>query len=177
VRSFLIGKAKWLLGLGGILLIIATTVITLISPRFTLDTPLIKHPVILLVSLMIFSGITYFVISYRSANLISSKGLLIFTISLGLALQIITIFSTPILEDDYFRYLWDRAVLSMGLSSHEYYPGQIADGNGAKAIPFALKNLAKESGEIIHRINHPQLKIIYPPIAQSAFVIAHRLKP
>jgi len=177
VRSFLIGKAKWLLGLGGILLIVATTVITLISPRFALDTPLIKHPVILLVSLMIFSGITYFVISYRSANLISSKGLLIFTITLGLALRIVTIFSTPILEDDYFRYLWDGAVTSKVYSPYEYSPEQILNGNGAKAIPFALKNLAKESGEIIHQINHPQLKTIYPPIAQSAFVIAHWLKP
>jgi alpha-1,6-mannosyltransferase len=176
-RTLLIDKSKWLLGLGGILLIFATTVITIISPRFGLDTPLIKQPVILLVSLMIFSGIIYLGISHFSVNLISSKGLLIFIITVGLALRIVTIFSTPILEDDYFRYLWDGAVSSNKFSPYEYSPEQILNGNNSKATPPALKNLAKESGEIIHRINHPQLKTIYPPIAQSAFVIAHWLKP
>jgi alpha-1,6-mannosyltransferase len=177
LRSFLIGKAECLLGLGGVLLIFATTVITLISPHFGLDTPLIKQPVILLVSLMVFSGIVYLVVSRFSINLIPSKRALIFIIAVGLALRIITISSTPILEDDYFRYLWDGAVLSKGLSPYEYSPEQILNGSNARAIPPALKNLAKESGEIIHRINHPQLGTIYPPIAQSAFLIAHWLKP
>lgn len=177
LRSFLIGKEKWPLGLGGVLLIIATTAITLISPRFALDTPLTKQPVILFVSLMIFSGIIYLVISRFSLNSIPSRLVLIFIVTAGLALRTVTIFSTPILEDDYFRYLWDGAVLSKGLSPYEYYPEQIVDGNGGKGIPLALKKLAKESGETIHRINHPQLKTIYPPIAQSAFLIAHWLKP
>ncbi len=177
LRSLSIGKARWLLGLGGVLLIVITIIITLISPHFGLDTPLIKQPVILLVSLMVFSGIVYLVSSRFSVNLIPTKWGLSFIITVGLALRIITIFSTPILEDDYFRYLWDGAVSSNMCSPYEYSPEEILNGNSEKAIPFALKNLAKQSGEIIHRINHPQLKTIYPPIAQSAFVIAHWLQP
>jgi alpha-1,6-mannosyltransferase len=177
LRFLSIGKAKWLLGMGGVLLIVITTVITLISPHFGLDTRPIKQPVILLVSLMVFSGIVYLVVSRFSINLISTKWALIFIITVGLALRIITIFSMPILEDDYFRYLWDGAVSSSIYSPYEYSPEQVLNGNDAKGIPPALRNLARESGEIIHRINHPQLKTIYPPIAQSAFVIAHWLQP
>jgi hypothetical protein len=177
LSSFLIREAEPLLGLGGVLLIFATTVITLISPHFGLDTSPIKQPVMLLVSLMVFSGIVYLVVSRFSINLIPSKRALIFIIAVGLALRIITASSVPILEDDYFRYLWDGAVLSKGLSPYEYSPEQILNGNNARAIPPALKNLAKNSGEIIHRINHPRLKTIYPPIAQLAFLIAHWLKP
>jgi hypothetical protein len=77
LRTLLTNKSKPLLGLGGVLLIVITTVITLSSPRFASDTPLIKQPVILLVSLMIFSGIIYLVISRFSINLIASKGVLI----------------------------------------------------------------------------------------------------
>jgi alpha-1,6-mannosyltransferase len=177
LRSFLIAKTKWLLGLGGVLLIIITTVITLISPRFALDTPLTKQPVILFVSLMIFSGIIYLVLSRFSLDLTSSKRGLAFIIIAGLALRLITIFSTPILEDDYFRYLWDGAVSSNMHSPYQYSPEQVVNGDGTNTIPPALINLANKSGEIIHRINHPQLKTIYPPIAQSAFLIAHWLKP
>jgi alpha-1,6-mannosyltransferase len=177
LSSFLIRKAEPLLGLSGVLLIFATTIIYLISPHFGLDTPPIKQPVILLVSLMVFSGIVYLSISRISINLIPSKPALIFIIAVGVALRIITVSSAPILEDDYFRYLWDGAVLSEGISPYAYSPEQILNGNNAKAIPPVLKTLAKNSGEIIHRINHPQLKTIYPPIAQSAFLIAHWLKP
>lgn len=177
LRSLSIGKAKWLLGLGGVLLIMLTTVISLISPHFALDTPITVQPVILFVSLMILSGIIYLVIFHFSLKLNSSTCGLVFIIIGGMALRTVTIFSTPILEDDYFRYLWDGAVLSKGLSPYDYYPEQIVGGNSAKAIPFALKSLAKESGETINRINHPQLRTIYPPIAQLAFLIAHWLKP
>jgi alpha-1,6-mannosyltransferase len=177
LRSFFTDQAKWLFLLGAILLIIATTIITLISPRFALNIPLSKQPVILFVSLMILSGIIYLVISRFSLNLISSRPVLIFIIAAGLGLRAVTIFSTPILEDDYFRYLWEGAVSSKGYSPYEYAPDQILSDNNAKATPPALKSLARESGEIIKRINHPQLRTIYPPIAQSAFVIAHWLKP
>ncbi|MGB7291099.1 MAG: glycosyltransferase family 87 protein [Thermodesulfobacteriota bacterium] len=177
LRTLPIDRSHYLLASAGVLLIAATTVITLISSHFALDTLPTEQPVILLVSLMIFTGIIYLAISRFFNNLIPSKRALIFIIGVGLALRIITIASTPILEGDYFRYLWDGAVLSKGLSPYEYSPEHVLDGNNARAIPPALKNLAKESGEIIHRINHPQLKTIYPPIAQSAFVIAHWLQP
>jgi alpha-1,6-mannosyltransferase len=177
LRSVFILRAKSVLASAGVVLIIATTVIALVSPRFALNTPLTKQPVILFVSLMIFSGIIYLVISRFSLNLKSSGPVLIFIIAAGLGLRAVTILSTPILEDDYFRYLWEGAVSSKGYSPYEYSPEQILKDNYAKATPPALKSLARESGEIIKRINHPQLRTIYPPIAQSAFAVAHWLKP
>ncbi len=156
---------------------IVMTVVALISPRFTPETPLTKQPVIFFASLMIFAGIIYLIISRSSINFVPSKRALIFIIGVGLALRIVTMASTPILEDDYFRYLWDGAVLSKGFSPYEYSPAQVLDGKAQHAIPLALRNLARESREIVHRINHPHLKTIYPPIAESAFFIANWLRP
>ena len=99
-RTLFKNNSKLLIELGGVFLLIITTVITLISSRFAVEIPRLEQPVILLVSLMVFSGIGYFFISSLARNLICTKGLLIFIIGLGLALRIVTIFSTPILEDD-----------------------------------------------------------------------------
>ncbi len=174
LRTFISDNPKWLLGLGGAFLIVATTVITLMSPRFALDIPLTKQPVILLVTIMLISGVAYFFIVLFSSILSSSNKILLWIISVGLTLRIITIFSTPILEDDYFRYLWDGAVTANRMNPYDYSPQEVI--NDAK-IPRLLQTLAEESGGIVQKINHPQLRTIYPPIAQGAFAIAHWIDP
>jgi hypothetical protein len=82
------------------------------------------------------------------------------------------LFSAPILEDDYYRYLWDGAVTANGINPYKYSPEEVLGGTG---IPTELSELAKESGEIIHGINHPEVRTIYPPIAQAFFALSYWL--
>ncbi|MDA2917911.1 DUF2079 domain-containing protein [Desulfobacterota bacterium AH_259_B03_O07] len=167
----------WLLGLGGALLIALTALLTLVSPSLDLNVPLEKQPVILVTILLLSSGVVYFLTTLLSRNSSSTK-VLLWIIIVGAILRLITLFANPILEDDYFRYLWDGGVLSFGNNPYQYSPEQIVKKSEINSdIPQDLQNLAEESGNTIHNINHPYLRTIYLPIAQAAFAIAHWIKP
>lgn len=124
---------------------------------------------------MVFAGIIYLVLAAINRKDLYSKRPILWIIIFGSALRIITIFSTPILEDDYFRYLWDGAVTAHGINPYAYAPKSIIDGD--PSIPENLKELAAESGSVIQRINHPQIRTIYPIVTQVAFAAAYFLNP
>ncbi len=86
--------------------------------------------------------------------------------------------STPILEDDYYRYLWDGAVTASGMNPYAYAPGMFIEaGEDNDTAPVALRELAETSGVVVSRVNHPDLRTIYPPVAQGVFAFAHLLGP
>jgi hypothetical protein len=88
------------------------------------------------------------------------------------------IFSTPILEDDYWRYFWDGAVTANGLNPYQEAPQTFIDGldGTAPQVP-GFERLAREGHATLLRVNHPSLRTIYPPLAQAAFAAAHAISP
>ena len=86
-------------------------------------------------------------------------------------------FSTPILEDDYYRYLWDGAVTANGHNPYAYTPDDINYFTGDREVPDDLAALAQDSGQFAYRVNHGELGTVYPPIAQLAFALAHKISP
>jgi hypothetical protein len=113
----------------------------------------------------------------RTIRNASSTGAFLFWVFLvGIILRG-TMFGThPIQEDDQYRYLWDGAVLAHGMNPYRWSPEDVIQGEGER-IPDRLGVLAGESGNVIHRINHPWLRTIYPPVAQAAFALAHIIRP
>ncbi len=92
---------------------------------------------------------------------------------LGLAARLAVFASEPILEDDYQRYLWDGAVTASGHS-----PFALAPEDARRLDQQSpLGGLAAGASVVISRINHSDLKTIYPPVAQGAFALAHVLSP
>ena len=91
----------------------------------------------------------------------------------GLGLRIAMLASTPALEDDFYRYLWDGAATAHGLNPYALSP---YDAAGA-AIETPWGRLAEENRGTLDRVNHPELKTIYPPVAQAMFALAHWLSP
>lgn len=91
----------------------------------------------------------------------------------GLMMRLAFMGSTPILEDDYYRYLWDG-----GVTAHGYNPFA-ASPDDAQGEPYfyTLQALAHQSGIVIERINHSNLTTVYPPGAQAAFALAHFISP
>jgi hypothetical protein len=102
-------------------------------------------------------------------------GLLPGGILLGLAMRGALAISTPIQEDDFYRYLWDGAVAARGANPYRFSPEEVR-ANGA-GVPRVLGDLARESGPVIERINFPELTSVYPPAAQAAFALAHAIQP
>ena len=115
-------------------------------------------------------------------NPANDKKLLFVIFSVALSLRGIAIFTTPILEVDYYRYLWDGKVLASGTSPYTYSPGQIRDAHGniaegdyKKAVALSVQSESNHT--ILHRVHYPQYTTIYPPVSQLVFAGAMKWFP
>jgi alpha-1,6-mannosyltransferase len=172
---FGVNRSVLFLVAAGLLLLGVHLALTMISGDFAYGLPLLEKPVLLFVGLLLVGSFVFVgaVFSVRSAA--ESRGLLFWVIGIGLALRIVMLFSTPILEDDYFRYLLDGAMTANGYNPYRFAPEEIR--HDSKDIPPKLASLASEGEAVITRVNHPNLRTIYPPVAQAVFALAHVLKP
>jgi hypothetical protein len=75
----------------------------------------------------------------------------------SLLFRIVATAGEPALSDDVYRYIWDGRVQLHGVHPYRHAP---ADD--------ALAGIRDEDWE---RINHPQVKTIYPPLAQILFFL------
>jgi len=165
-------KSNFIIGLSGIILLLCFSLIVYISPDFSKSIAEVQKPVLFLVAILVFSGAVYLFTIFKTPRTDLKKNQLIWVIGIGIILRVLMLFSAPILEDDYYRYLWDGAVTANGINPYEYSPEEVL---GVTGIPTELSELAEESGEIIHGINHPEVRTIYPPIAQAFFALSYWL--
>jgi hypothetical protein len=103
----------------------------------------------------------------------SQRGLVWFVLAIGLFFRLLAFFSEPVLEDDYYRYMWEGGLLANG-----YNPSAIAPVDALNAQPGSqLSSLAEQSGPVVHRVSHKGLRSNYPPIAQLAFAVSYFIAP
>lgn len=118
-------------------------------------------------------GIFFFLNAVIILKIGSNKKWIWFIFISGLAARLILIPAHPVVEDDFYRYLWDGAVTANGVNPYEYSPKEALEENTEREVPEILKQLAGESGEIINNINHPHIRTIYPPVAQAIFAVCY----
>ncbi|MGI9535342.1 MAG: hypothetical protein ACR2NW_10370 [Thermodesulfobacteriota bacterium] len=160
--------------ISGLLLLITSSILLLLSYGFSIETELTERPVVLFVIILILSSVIYLLaVNFRFSGT-NFKKILFYIFIVGLLIRVITLFSIPILEDDYFRYLWDGAVTANGINPYIYSPEQILNDSTDN---IKLKNLAEESGSVIKNINNPYLSTIYPPVSQLLFAVSYKLAP
>jgi hypothetical protein len=167
---------RW--ALGGLLVATFGAVLTPLSPLFGYEYDVSEMPVLWLVGVLVFAGLVYF---FCLPQLIADslacgpreiRLILVGIVAAGLAARLVLFASEPILEDDYQRYLWDGAVTANGHSPYAVSPKDaLVNGSGD------LGRLAQEGEPVTQRINHPDLKTVYPPVAQGAFALAYLIKP
>ena len=110
-------RLKW--GLAGIMVIIPLLLISALSPRFEYGLGDINKPIVPLVALMMASGTFYLWVILRCKGVALGKGLLAWVFILGLLARLVMFASTPALEDDHYRYLWDGGVLANGFNPYK----------------------------------------------------------
>ena len=175
IKNFL-ANHLWILS--GVLLLSLTCCLVLLSKKFSPEIPISEQPVILLVLLLVSSSIIYLIIVRRISTLKKSKKIIAWTFAVGIILRLLMISSTPILEVDFNRYLWDGAVTANGLNPYKYSPYEIQNTEKTPGeIPQDYLELARESNGILGKINHSDLKTVYPPVTQIAFALAHMISP
>lgn len=158
--------------MSGGLLLLSFILLAYISPDFSTEIAQRDKPVLLLVALLVFSGLIFLFTIFQMPKAKLEANQLILVIAVGIVLRVLMLFTVPILEDDYFRYLWDGAVTANGINPYKYSPEEVLSRDD---VPLELIELAKESGGIIHGINHPSIRTIYPPVAQAFFAVSYWL--
>ncbi|GAB1262733.1 hypothetical protein [Aurantivibrio plasticivorans] len=94
---------------------------------------------------------------------ISTAQLFIFAI----ALRVLSLCLYPLLEDDYFRYLWDGFQTHISGSPYSKAPFDFFPGDG----------LSQRWQDILSGINNPDLKTIYGPVLQYLFLLSYWISP
>lgn len=84
---------------------------------------------------------------------------------LGLFLRLVTLFSIPLMSDDYFRFLWDGAVSLQGVNPLEMTPEEFKKTN---VLSPYLKSL-------FEGMNSRTYFTVYPPLNQGVFYLANLL--
>ena len=142
-----------------------------VSTRFPYGVAVAEKPVEWLVMLLAAMGLLFMLLVGRLVSLGLQSRPLILLISAGVFVRGAMLFSEPIMETDFYRYLWDGAVLAQGENPYRPVPEEVVASAGQ------LSTLGLESGVVLERINHPELRTIYPPVAQGFFASSYLLAP
>jgi alpha-1,6-mannosyltransferase len=178
ISMFSLFGLNWKWGWGGLGLVGLHIWLSAISPRFSSQKELASVPIILLTGVLMLAGGFYLVATWSIRNAENNGKLFLWIVIIGMAMRASMFVSSPILENDYCRYLWDGGVTAHGFNPYAFSPDEVLNGKSEKGpLPARLIGLAHESEDLLSRINHPELRSIYPPVAQVSFALAHWLGP
>lgn len=138
-----------------------------LGERFFYEVDFTRAPIVFYVGLLLAAGLVYLPLRWLIPRLAPSRYLLVTLILIGLLARVLLFGSNPILEIDYYRYLWDGAVLANGFSPYALPPAEVPASD--------LSMLAIQAGAVFERINYRELSSIYPPLAQALFALAYWL--
>lgn len=192
-------RRRWPDALAGLLLVGLFLAIAMLAPRLDRFLPTGMQPRAGYVALGIAAGVVWlgwaFALRRRST---ATRSLLLWIGIVGLAMRAALFAAPPILEDDYYRYLWDGAVAASGLNPYRFSPAEAAGlerardtepgptgsgrddaarGAARSSAADRWAELAREGEPVLERVNHPRLRTVYPPTTQAAFVVAHWIGP
>ena len=172
------------------LLVAAHVLLARESPSFGPDLPLVSRPILWMAGLWLAAGGCYLAAIHqlcgggRSRQPLTPERFgsarsridLALIALVGISLRLALFPSTPIQEDDYYRYLWDGGVSAHGLNPFRLAPEEVLrESNREKDEPY--RELARRSNGMVSKVNHAHLRTIYPPLAQVAFAVAHWIEP
>ena len=88
-------------------------------------------------------------------------------VGFAIVFRIVGVFAFPVLEDDFYRYLWDgRTVIEYG-SPYELAPSHF----------FSSLSISDRFDDILGLINYPDIPTIYGPVNQWVFALAYIIAP
>ncbi len=166
---------RWLVG--GAVVILAAAILALASSRFDYDAALVDKPVLFVATALCAAGLAFFLCLPRLVRSGLDLGdgqahvLLSIVFGAGLLARVVLFASVPVLEDDFYRYLWDGSVTASGQNPYAIAPADAVAGQaGAVALPA-------NAARVLDRVSYGDLRTIYPPVAQVAFAAAYLVEP
>ena len=141
------------------------------------------RPVLAVVALLILSSVLAFVgLGFAlQVQRTQHKSLLPILIGLALSMRLVAIFTTPILEIDYYRYLWDGKVVCEGVSPYRFSPAAVLESAASLDKNLnqlsALSTRSPSNHTILSRIHYENFTTVYPPVSQFVFASTMGLTP
>ena len=171
-------RNRYLIVLCGVVLIGLGIAMSVLSPQLARGLSEKHMPIPTYVALLTTAGGVYLAAALCCRQHVLGARLRCWILAVGLIMRLGAVFSTPVLEDDYYRYLWDGAVTVNGFNPYRYAPLDVQRyRTGSQNIPPRLGELAEHAEDIVEHINYPWLRTIYPPIAQAGFALAFLISP
>ncbi len=85
----------------------------------------------------------------------------------GLLFRTIGFFAHPILEDDFYRFLWDGRMFALTGTPYGVAPSEF----------FGDPALNERFESILNQVNHPQIPTLYSPVSEVAFLASYWIAP
>lgn len=101
-------------------------------------------------------------------------------VSFAIGFRLVLVFSNPILEVDYYRYLWDGIAANQGVSPYKFSPQAVLEGVSSDSELSQLQDYIAENPSahtIVSRVHFEQFTTLYPPVSQFVFRSATALIP
>lgn len=180
----------WLLGAVSLLVYVG---IAWLSQGFVYGQGHVQRPIVSFVGLYIGAWI-FSMLALRNLREQSYQYLDVWLLmAFALLFRVTLLFSLPIQEDDFYRYLWDGKVVASGLNPYRVAPLTVLNFRRGLS-PLAespvladnyedLQRLASIPAQddnfalILSRVNHPEVPTIYPPLAQAVFALTALVAP
>ncbi len=116
----------------------------------------------LLVAVSVIASFLFIVliIFVRKLSRFDNRNLFIFIVAAGLLARLSIISVERISSDDVYRYMWDGKVQASGINPYQYPPS-------------AIEVSQLKSAALPAKVSYPEMKTIYPPLAQAYFTVAY----
>lgn len=147
-----------------LLLVAAQAGLVWIAPPLAGAKPVAVGEVLPLIALLSVPAAVALLVAPRAMRGPPSRFAMGTMIGAGLLMRLVWFGVPAPLEDDFYRYLWDGAVVATG-------------GNPYAVAPALVQGAQGSAAEVLARINFPELTTIYPGVAQAVFALAHMIAP
>ena len=172
----------WLL-LGALHLAFAVGLLVLsFDPTFAWGQEHERRPLRLLTALLGGGGLLWLIAALVALRRPPSMA---WVLGVGIVARVIVLFSGPMQEDDFYRYIWDGRVVLSGGDPYRFTPDEVrgqlrSPATDATQELRASAELAQQSDglrEILRRVNHGEYHSIYPPVLQGVFAVHAAVVP
>ncbi|MBI1349427.1 DUF2029 domain-containing protein [bacterium] len=146
-----------------------------LSLQFENASALTEAPILRVTGFLLSAAMVHFAAVAMIPRTHAVRWIFAWIFAVGMLMRIGMFWSSPILEDDHFRYRWEGALVASGLNPATISPQSII--NTPERVPAAAVLLAKESEGLINKVGYPDLATCYPPGATALFAMAYLLSP
>ena len=171
--------AFWLTVLGGLSLVLYA-VIACLSQSFSYGHGYQDRPILGFVGVYGLVFIVYAVAVWRVKRQATEAVPFTLVLIFAALFRLVVLFSEPIQEDDFYRYLWDGKVVASGLNPYRFTPREVQTDNGKEGPLQPYRELTETDARfalLLSRVNHPDVPTLYPPVAQAVFGLAALIAP